>query len=309
MKILEVHNVSKKFKVGRNKMLNAVDDVSFNIDEGEALGLVGESGSGKSTVTRLLTDLLAPDFGKIMFRGKPLRQAASRRAVQLVFQNAQEALNPAFSIAQNIAVGQGLSRGGLTDDIRKIAALTGINEELLLRRPHQLSGGQQARVGIARALASAPELLLLDEPTAALDVSVQATILRLIDRLRREDRLALLFVSHDLEVVRLMCDRIMVMYLGRIVEEGPTDAVIRRPGHPYTRALVAATPGKPPQPALPSEPISPVNPQINSCFFSNRCPLATSVCMTKRPEMRSIGPGQSVACHHAEPAVSGSGAC
>ena len=220
--------------------------------------------------------------------------------MQLVFQDAGEALNPAFSARRNIAVGLGRLR--LTRDvlarIDAAAGAVGLAEELLARRPHQLSGGRQARVGLARAFASSPRLLILDEPTASLDVSVQATILKLIDDLRRARNLALVFVSHDLDVVRLLCDRVLVLYLGRIAEAGPVDTVLGRPLHPYTQALVAASPGRGGAKPLEGEPLSPVDPP-EVCLFHSRCPLAVERCRRERPQTRML-PGRAIACHRAE---------
>ena len=208
---------------------------------------------------------------------------------------------PAFTATRNIAIGLGRTR--IDENARAAVAAVGqevgLGPEHLSRRPHQLSGGQQARVGIARALISEPRLLVLDEPTASLDVSVQATILKLIDALRRRHRIALLFVSHDLEVVRLMCERILVLYLGRVAETGPAEAVLASPRHPYTRALVAATPGRDRPQALRGEPVSPIDPPAQCCLFHSRCPLAVERCRSERPQLRSIG-ASLVACHRAE---------
>lgn len=304
MTLLDVSNVSRRFPVGGGRMLHAVADVSFTIAAGGSLGLVGESGSGKSTIARLVTRLLGVDEGTIAFDGrdigsiapKQFARDAARRALQLVFQNADDALNPALTAGRNIAIA-----GGETPDrIAAIAQSVGLPFELLSRRPHQLSGGQQARVGIARALLSDPKLLVMDEPTASLDVSVQAGVLKLVDMLRRERGIALLFVSHDLEVVRLMCDQILVLYLGRVAEQGPVAEVMTRPAHPYTRALLAATPGKPKAPPLAGEPLSPIDPPDNACLFHSRCPLAIDRCRLERPLPRERAPGWQVACHRAD---------
>jgi oligopeptide/dipeptide ABC transporter ATP-binding protein len=217
-----------------------------------------------------------------------------------VFQDAGEALNPAFSARRNIAVGLGRLR--LTPEIAHqvddAARGVGLADDLLGRRPHELSGGQQTRVGLARALAATPRLLILDEPTASLDVSVQATILKLTDGLRRERNMALLFVSHDLDVVKLMCARVLVLYLGRVAEAGPVDEILRHPAHPYTRALVAASPGHSGATALDGEPLSPIDPP-DACLFHSRCPLAVERCRRERPASRELL-GRTIACHRAE---------
>ncbi len=280
--LLEVSELRKLFPVGRGRMLHAVDTVGFSLAEGESLGIVGESGSGKSTLARLIARLADPTSGQIRFEGRdigaiPVRKFAtdrSRQDIQLVFQSAGDSLNPAYSAARNIAVGLGGTR--LTTETRTLVEQTarevGLNAELLNRRPHQLSGGQQARVGIARALASEPRLLILDEPTAPLDVSVQATVLKLIDGIRRARRLSLVFVSHDLDVVRLMCDRVLVLYLGRVAEIGPVDRVLKSPRHPYTQALINARPGHGAPVLLPGEPTSPVDPPADACLFRQSMP-------------------------------------
>jgi len=309
MSLLDVSHVSRRFPVGGGRMLHAVADVSFAIAAGGSLGLVGESGSGKSTIARLVTRLLSIDDGNLTFEGRdigsiPPRQFArdaARRAIQLVFQNADDALNPAFTTARNIAIAGGTS----PTQIAAAAAAVGLSPELLSRRPHQLSGGQQARVGIARALLPDPRLLVMDEPTASLDVSVQAAVLKLIDGLRRERSIALLFVSHDLEVVRLMCDHVLVLYLGRVAEYGPVEEVMARPAHPYTRALLAATPGRPKVPPLAGEPLSPIDPPENVCLFHSRCPLAVDRCRMERPKPRQLAPGWQVACHRASEVLPG----
>ncbi len=232
-----------------------VEDVALSVCEGESVGLVGESGSGKSTVSALLARLIDPAAGAIRLRGRdlavvPARRFAAdpdRRAVQLVFQDATESLNPRHTAARSIADPL-LRLGGLRRpraEVERLAGLVGLPRALLDRFPHQLSGGQKARVGIARAIALRPALLILDEPTAALDVSVQAVVLNLLASLRAELGMAYLFVSHDLHVVELLCDRVLVMQAGRIVEQGPTAQVLRAPAHAYTRGLLAARPRSP----------------------------------------------------------------
>jgi oligopeptide/dipeptide ABC transporter ATP-binding protein len=312
-RLLEAIALRKLFPVGKGRMLHAVDGVDLAVDEGESLGIVGESGSGKSTLARLVVRLIDLDEGVIRFRDRdigaiPARsfpRDKDRRAIQFVFQSAGDAMNPAFSAARNIALGLGSLRldKAATAAVTAVAADVGLRPDQLSRRPHQLSGGQQARAGIARALISDPQLLVLDEPTASLDVSVQANVLKLIDRLRRERGIAFLFVSHDLEVVRLMCDRVMVLYLGRVAETGAVDVVLRAPAHPYTRALIAATPGRGRPETLAGEPTSPIDPPKNACLFRARCPLAIERCHHERPLLRRVS-GRMVACHRAEETLS-----
>jgi ABC-type oligopeptide transport system ATPase subunit len=240
--------------------VHAVDDVSFTIGEGETVGLVGESGCGKSTLVRLLARLLDPTDGTIRLGPRDLSLTPAQRFardpdrawVQMVFQDAGESINPRFTAFEAIADPlrriKGLGGANLSAKVSGTAQKCGLPAELLSRFPHQLSGGQRARVGIARAVALEPDLLILDEPTAALDVSVQVVILQLLQQLKADLGMSYLFVSHDLSVVRLICDRVLVMYLGKIVEAGPARDVFDNPLHPYTKALVAAVPrlGEPP---------------------------------------------------------------
>jgi peptide/nickel transport system ATP-binding protein len=247
---LELANVIKAFDKTK-----AVDDVSFSIPPGGSLGLVGESGSGKSTLSRLISRLIDPDAGDIIFQGEAIgsipardfHRSPLRRQIQIVFQDPHDSLNPrhtAFdSIAHPLRRLENLKDGAtLTSRVRDSAARAGLPDELLQRYPHQLSGGQKARIGIARAIATGPRLLVLDEPTAALDVSIQAVVLQLLDRLRREDGIGLLFVSHDLNVVRMLCDDLVVLKGGRVVEAGPAAAIFAAPQAEYTRELLAAIP-------------------------------------------------------------------
>ena len=321
--LLEVMDLAKRFPVrtaeGRG-LLHAVDGVSFRIEAGETVGLVGESGCGKSTLVRLLTRTLQLSEGQIRFLGTdlglvdPQRMPVhkSRRDVQMVFQDPHESLNPRYTAFDTIAEPLKLLAGvkdaqELRRQVEEIAHLTGLPLELLGRFPHQLSGGQKARVGIARAAVLRPRLLVLDEPTAALDVSVQVVILQLLADLKRELGMSFLFVSHDLNVVRLLCDRVLVMYLGRIVESGPAQDVFANPRHPYTRALVASIPGSGHSAAahlLPGEPQSPIQvagalaPQ--RCGFHGRCPHATAVCAMQTPRLRAVAQAREAACHLAD---------
>jgi oligopeptide/dipeptide ABC transporter ATP-binding protein len=294
----------------------AVDDVSFVIAKGETVGLVGESGCGKSSLVRVLTRLLDPTAGSVRFATRDLSLIAARDfahdrdrgRIQMVFQDSGESINPRFTafdaIADPVRRLKQLGGAALAARVEQAATQCGLPRELLGRYPHQLSGGQRARVGIARAVAVEPELLVLDEPTAALDVSVQVVILKLLQRLKAELGMSYLFVSHDLSVVRLLCDRVLVMYLGKIVEAGPAREVFDRPLHPYTRALVAAVPrldgNGVARLRLSGEPRSPIDPDPNVCRFYGRCPLGTDLCRTAMPPLRRMGEGREVACHFAD---------
>ncbi|MEI7447611.1 MAG: ABC transporter ATP-binding protein, partial [Burkholderiales bacterium] len=304
---------SKRFVLGRGRhapRLHTVDGVDLVLRRGESVGLVGESGCGKSTLSRLLARLLDPTDGTIRFEGRdvgavPARAFAAspdRARIQLVFQDATDSLDPRQTA--RAAIAEPIVRlrlpGEVDARVRRVADEVGLPPELLDRYPHQLSGGQRARVGIARALAPEPSLLVLDEPTAALDVSVQAVVLQLLARLRRERSLTYLFVSHDLNVVRLLCDRVVVMYLGRVVEEGPAARVFDAPAHPYTRALVSAIPGSGRAPVpLAGEVRSPVDPDPNACRFHGRCPDGDAGCGTAMPVLRPVAgpaPTHRAAC-------------
>jgi oligopeptide/dipeptide ABC transporter ATP-binding protein len=282
------------------------------------VGLVGESGCGKSTLVKLITRLLDPSGGQITFDGRDIgsvpagrfARAPERARIQMVFQDPTDSLNPRFTAFDTIAdpirrLGHVDRGGAMQARVRELAEMVGLPEALLGRFPHQLSGGQKQRVGIARAIALEPKLLVLDEPTSALDVSVQAVILKLLDDLRRRLGISYLFVSHDLAVVRLLADRVVVMYLGRIVEAGPVAEVFASPGHPYTRALLASVPrpdrrdrsdGRP-RFRLTGEPRSPIDPSPTVCRFFGRCPDGFERCEREMPMLRSDAAGHSVACH------------
>ena len=323
--LLAVDGLRKLYPVGKQRIwrrgaapsfLHAVDGVSFTVGQSETIGLVGESGCGKSTIVRLIARLLDVTEGSIRFDGEeigkvPARHfgvAPQRAQIQMVFQDATDSLNPRFTafraIADPLLRLQRLSGSALRARVEEAARLTGLPQELLSRFPHQLSGGQKARVGIARAIAVEPRLLILDEPTSALDVSVQVVILRLLQDLKRQLDLSYLFVSHDLNVVRLLCDRILVMYLGHIVESGPAGRVFAAPAHPYTQALLSAVPkpgtagGRSSRIGLPGEPRSPIDPAPQICPLYGRCGRATEKCTTAKPALRAIAPGQFVACHY-----------
>ncbi|MEB3232973.1 MAG: ABC transporter ATP-binding protein [Leptolyngbyaceae bacterium] len=318
--LLTVQALKKSFPVGGTpanpKRLYAVDGIDLTIGDRESVGLVGESGCGKSTLIRLITRLLDPTEGKILFSGEPISPIAARyfaqhpvrSQLQMVFQDPSDSLNPRYTAFDTITeplkrLGHIRDRQILRERASELADLVGLPQELLPRFPHQLSGGQKARVGIARAIALNPKLLILDEPTSALDVSVQAIILHLLADLKERLGMSYLFVSHDLNVVRLLCDRVLVMYLGKIVEAGPAEELFTHPRHPYTKALIDAIPSfeaKPKPPALTGEPRSPINPNPNVCRLYGRCPKEGDRCHQEMPLLSEIQPNHRVACHFPE---------
>jgi oligopeptide/dipeptide ABC transporter ATP-binding protein len=312
--LVEADGVSVVFRptglLRRGAAVRAVSGVSLAIARGEALGVVGESGSGKSTLGRVLLGLLAPTEGAVRFDGQPLAGLsgaswrALRRRMQIVFQDPYGSLDPRRRIGAQIA--DGLTIHGLAPPAEHAARVQGLLAQVGLdpshadRFPHEFSGGQRQRVGLARALATGPDLLVADEPVSSLDVSIQAQILDLMDRLRRDLGLTLVFISHDLQVVRHLCDRVAVMYMGRVMEEGPAKLVLDHPRHPYARALVSATPRlarvrRGPRFVLPGEPPSPAAPP-SGCVFRTRCAFAASACAAQIPPLAPDGDGRSVAC-------------
>ena len=315
--VLEASGLVKKFglKRGRHQSyLHAVDDVGLVIRPGEAVGLVGESGCGKSTLARLLSRLIERDSGELRLNGAGIDQISvarfasspQRRQIQMVFQDPTDSLNPRFSAFEAIAdpvriLLRPKNRAELEERVMAAADRVGLARELLPRFPHQLSGGQKARVGIARAMAVEPRLLILDEPTSALDVSVQATVLNLLLELRRSHGLTYLFISHDLSVVERLCDRVAIMYLGRIVEQAATRDIFEQPRHPYTRALLAAAPrlegGKPDRSMVALGEPAGSSQRQPGCAFAPRCAYADDRCRTTGPVLQAAGPEHSVACH------------
>jgi oligopeptide/dipeptide ABC transporter ATP-binding protein len=319
--LLEVKGLTKDFVsggvLGGRRVVRAVDDVSFEVAAKETLGIVGESGCGKTTLGKLVLSLLPASSGSVRFDGKeiltlsPQEMRAMRRAMQVVFQDPMSALNPRLTVAA--AVGEPMRVHGLVtradegDAVLALLQRVGLGREHLARYPHELSGGQRQRVVIARALSLRPRFLVCDEPVAALDVSVQAQVVNLLRDLSEELGLTYLFVAHDLSVVRIVSQRIAVMYLGRIVELAPTEALHAEPLHPYTRALLSAVPSMDPHAkktrlVLAGEPPSPSDPRTRvGCGFAPRCPLAEpGRCDVERPALREIerdGVSRSVACH------------
>jgi oligopeptide/dipeptide ABC transporter ATP-binding protein len=317
--LLDTIGLAKRYPTSHG-LLHAVDGVDLTIRAGESVGLVGESGCGKSTVVRLLARLIDPTEGAIVFDGQdiapiPLRRFVhdpTRGRIQVVFQDPTESLNPALmvfdAVADPVRRLRPTGNAEIARQVRDAIALVGLPPEMEGRFPHQLSGGQKARVGIARAIVLRPPLLILDEPTSALDVSVQAVILRLLADLREKLGMSYLFVSHDLNVVRLLCDRIVVMYLGRVVEQASAAALFRDPRHPYTRALLASIPdpsrrGQRP-PRLDGSASSPIDPDPNMCRFYGRCSRQEDRCAIEMPFLREISPDHSAACHFAEERLS-----
>jgi oligopeptide/dipeptide ABC transporter ATP-binding protein len=273
--------------------VRAVDGVSLTLPRGETLAIVGESGCGKSTLGRLLLRLVEPDVGRLFFDGEdllalsPRALRARRRRMQLVFQDPYGSLDPRMTVEAAIREPlrlHGLHRGAEAARVAALLERVGLRPEQARRWPHEFSGGQRQRIAIARALASEPELVIGDEPVSALDVSVQAQVVNLLAGLIRELGLTFVLISHDLGVVRQVADRVAVMYLGRIVEEGPGEAVFTRPSHPYTRALLAAVPGQGGGAVLEGDVPSPVSPPPG-CRFHTRCPFAQEVCRTQMPEL------------------------
>jgi peptide/nickel transport system ATP-binding protein len=317
---LEVRNLSKHFTIGgglfgpEGKVVRAVNDVSFTVPRGTSLGLVGESGCGKSTVARAVLRLIEPDAGSVVFDGTDVRTAKGaalrrlRRRMQIVFQDPYSSLNPRRTIRQALEEPLWVHGRGTRQEIAEKAetamAEVGLPKEAIDRYPHEFSGGQRQRIGIARALVLDPELIVADEPVSSLDVSVQAQILRLLEGLRERRGLSFLFVSHDLGVVRHFCDRLCVMYLGRIVEEGATAEVLDRPMHPYTKLLRDSSPVPDPKARLTLTKIvgevpSPTDPP-SGCTFHPRCPHAAGPCFTELPKLSPHPRDRHVACHHPE---------
>jgi len=318
--LLEVRAMSKHFPIrggffGTTGVVRAVDNVSFSVDKGEVLGIVGESGCGKSTTARLVIGLIQPDAGAVILDGEKLGAALSlrelRRRVQMVFQDSYASLNPRLIIEDSIAFGpivHGISATEANARAHDLLRKVGLDPAIFAARyPHELSGGQRQRVNIARALALSPRLVLLDEAVSALDKSVEAQVLNLLIDLKNDLGLTYVFISHDLNVVRFISDRVLVMYLGEVVETGPVESLWEDARHPYTRALLSAMPSLDPdnrtkEAPITGDPPNPINPP-SGCRFHTRCAFAEPMCGEKSPSLFETGNARhTAACHMVDPA-------
>jgi len=315
--LLRTEGLTRHFRVGKlfsGQVLHAVDDVNFEIGRGEIVALVGESGSGKSTIARLLARVYKPTRGEIYFEGRPLSSIRSRRDrlayasdVPMVFQDPYSSINPAYRITHGIKRALRLHRRGLRrGEVERVLDSVGLVPpgKLAAKFPHELSGGQRQRVGFAQALAFRPKLIIADEPVSMLDVSIRIGLLNLMSELREREGVSFLYITHDVASARYIADRVLVMYAGHLVEEGPVEDVIQGPKHPYTQLLLSAVP----DPRAPlgvsdaadvGEPPKVVNPK-DGCRFRPRCPYAIAECETVTPLLRPLGPGRLAACHVAE---------
>ena len=319
--LLRTEGLTRHFRVGKmlsRQTLHAVDDVSFEIGRSEIVALVGESGSGKSTIARLLSLVYRPTAGDIFFEGRPLSRVRTRRQrlaysgdVPMVFQDPYSSISPAYRISHGIMRGIKLHRSDLSRrqriaEVERVLDAVGLVPAVQMRRkfPHELSGGQRQRVGFAQALAFRPKLIVADEPVSMLDVSIRVGVLNLMSELREREGVSFLYITHDVASARYVADRVLVMYAGHLVEDGPVEDVLQRPKHPYTQLLLSAVPdpraelrvadasdvGEPPKVVDPKE----------GCRFRERCPFSIDVCSSVTPALRELGPGRRVACHVAE---------
>jgi oligopeptide/dipeptide ABC transporter ATP-binding protein len=318
--ILSITDLTKHFPVKRSKdrkksVVKAVDGISFDLRAGETLGLVGESGCGKTTAGRTILKLTEPTSGNIVFEGQEItkfkhhKMTSIRAQMQIIFQDPYSALNPRQTIGKIISAPFEIQRvepaGGVKNAVQTLMERVGLNPEHYNRYPHEFSGGQRQRIGIARAVALKPRFIVADEPVSALDVSIQAQVINLLDDLQREDGISILFIAHDLSVVQHISDRVAVMYLGKVMEIGPTADLYQMPHHPYTKALLSAVPQPDPRSEKSRERIilsgdlpSPINPP-SGCVFNTRCWKAQDKCRTDVPQLLQLGATQ-VACHFPE---------
>ena len=318
--LVSVRNLRQYFKV-KGGTLKAVDNISFDVYKGETFGLVGESGCGKTTTGRVLARLYRPSFGEVRYRGKDIADLSHRAAqdyafhVQMIFQDPYASLDPRMPAADIFKVGMRIHHMGSEQEMNarmlELLELVGLNREHAQRFPYEFSGGQRQRIGIARALAVNPEFIICDEPISALDVSIQAQIINLLKRLQKELDLTLLFIAHDLSMVRYISDRVGVMYLGTLVETGPAEEVYNHPCHPYTQALLSAIPEPDPDRKNMKVPLegdvpSPIN-TPEGCKFASHCASATEACRRAQPELQDIGDNHFVACARLAELMEGGG--
>ena len=311
--LFDVKNLKKYFPTGeRGKPVKAVDDISFQIFKGETLGVVGESGCGKSTTGRLVLNLIPPTSGTVAFKGQVLSQLPARkmrslrREMQIIFQDPYASLDPRKTVFQTVAEpfiinNKEMSREQISEEVAKLIKCVGLRPEHIYRYPHEFSGGQRQRVGIARAIALNPEFVVCDEPISALDVSIQSQVINLLADIKEQYRLTYMFISHDLRIIKHFCDRVMVMYLGNVVEIGSKEAIYEERRHPYTRALLSAIPNikktdTRKRIVLTGDIPSPVNPP-SGCPFHPRCSYCMDICRKEKPQLRTMQDGTQVACH------------
>ena len=313
--LLEVRNLKKYFSTPRG-MLHAVDNVTFNIEKGKTIGIVGESGCGKSTLGKTLMRLHQPTSGEVMFKGDdiaslPLKDFKKkyRADIQMIFQDPYASLDPRMSVLQLISEpikvnNKNLSKQEVETKAKEMMELVGLAKRLEMAYPHELDGGRRQRIGVARALSLNPDFIVCDEPVSALDVSIQAQILNLLQDLQKDRGLTYMFITHDMSVVKHISDDIAVMYLGQMIEKCPAKEIFKNTIHPYSQALLSAIPipnvhHKQERMILKGELTSPIDPKP-CCRFAARCPYVTDQCLSEEPELRELKPGHSVACHFAE---------